>query len=163
LRGVVLNDIGPEIAEPGLARIKDYLGRAPAYPTLDAFAAALPGLSPGFADVPPDRWRAHAERIALETPTGLALRYDPALRDAVLAGGATPAPDLWPLFDALAGLPLALVHGANSDILTRATADEMARRRPDMIVACVPDRGHVPFLDEPEALTALQQWLACIR
>jgi pimeloyl-ACP methyl ester carboxylesterase len=162
LRGVALNDIGPEIALAGLERIKDYLGRAPAFATLAAFASALPGLSPGFADVPPHRWRAHAERIAVETPTGLALRYDPALRDAVLAGGAAPTPDLWPLFDALAGLPLALIRGASSDLLTRATADQMAERRPDMIRAEVPNRGHVPFLDEPEALVALHKWLASI-
>jgi pimeloyl-ACP methyl ester carboxylesterase len=68
-------------------------------------------------------------------------------------------PDLWPLFDALSGLPLALIRGANSDLLTPDTANEMLDRRPDMICAEVPDRGHVPFLDEPEALAALNAWL----
>ncbi|MEL6701345.1 MAG: alpha/beta hydrolase, partial [Pseudomonadota bacterium] len=59
-----------------------------------------------------------------------------------------------------AGLPLALIRGANSDLLTRDTAAEMARRRSDMIWAEVPDRGHVPFLDEAEALEALHTWIA---
>ena len=93
------------------------------------------------------------------TDSGLALRYDPRLRDAVLGGGVQPAPDLWPLFDGLDGLPLCLIRGATSDILSRETAEEMIRRRPDMIHAEVPGRGHVPFLDEPESLAALQAWL----
>lgn len=163
LLGVALNDIGPEIAPAGLDRIRDYIGRPSPLPSLDALAAALPGLSPGFARVPPERWRAHADRIARPLPGGgLGLTYDPALRDAILDIGATPAPDLWPLFDAFAGLPLALIRGANSDILTAATAAEMSRRRPDMIVATVPDRAHVPWLDEPAALAALHAWLGLI-
>ncbi|MCU0908480.1 MAG: alpha/beta hydrolase [Rhodobacteraceae bacterium] len=160
LLGVALNDIGPEIAAAGLDRIRDYIGRPSGLPDLDALAAALPGLSPGFANVPPARWRAHADRIARPLPGGgLGLTYDPDLRRAVLDGGATPVPDLWPLFDALAGLPLALIRGANSDLLTADTAAEMARRRPDMILATVPDRAHVPWLDEPASLAALHAWL----
>ena len=63
------------------------------------------------------------------------------------------------MFDALAGLPLALIRGANSDLLSAATAAEMRRRRPDMLYAEVPDRGHVPFLDEPEALAVIREWI----
>jgi pimeloyl-ACP methyl ester carboxylesterase len=71
-------------------------------------------------------------------------------------------PDLWPLFDALAGLPIALIRGANSDLLSSETANEMARRRPDMIRAEIADRGHVPFLDEPASLEALRAWLTLL-
>ncbi len=93
-------------------------------------------------------------------PDGLALNYDPRIRDALEAQSAQPAGDLWPLFDALTGVPVAVVRGANSDLLTAETVAEMRARRPDLIVAEVPDRGHVPFLDEPEALAALAALLA---
>ena len=106
-----------------------------------------------------DRWLAEVQAHYTQTPDGLVVRYDPRLRDTVLAAGAQPVPDLWPLFDALQGLPLALIRGANSDLLTVQTADEMARRRPDMIRTDVPGRGHIPFLDEPQALDALHAWL----
>ncbi|MEO1798591.1 MAG: alpha/beta hydrolase, partial [Pseudomonadota bacterium] len=56
--------------------------------------------------------------------------------------------------------PLALIRGANSDLLSRETADEMTCQRPDMVRAEIPDRGHVPFLDEPEAIAALTDWWA---
>lgn len=56
-------------------------------------------------------------------------------------------------------MPLALIRGANSDLLSEACADEMLRRRPDIIRADIADRGHVPFLDEEDALDALTEWL----
>ena len=67
------------------------------------------------------RWQEEAIRLSLETPEGLAITYDPALRDQVLASFNGPPVDLWPLFDALQGLPLALIRGANSDLLTPGT------------------------------------------
>ena len=96
----------------------------------------------------------------METDEGLQINYDPKLADAVAAVGAQPVPDLWPLFDALKPLPTALIRGANSNLLTAETAAKMQARHPEMIYAEVPDRGHVPFLDEPEALDALNEWLA---
>jgi pimeloyl-ACP methyl ester carboxylesterase len=106
------------------------------------------------------RWLEEARKHAVETPEGLRLTYDPALREAFLAAFEGPPVDLWPLFDALAGLPLALIRGANSDLLTAATAAEMQRRRPDMGFAEVPDRAHIPFLDEPEAVALIRTFLA---
>ena len=159
LMGVALNDIGPEIADRGLEVIKDYIGRNPAQKTYAEAAEARAKLWTHFKDVPMDRWLAEVKAHYKETSNGLVIRYDPKLRDAVLAAGAQPAPDLWPLFDALTDLPLALIRGANSDLLAIETANEMSRRRTDMIRADIAGRGHVPFLDEPDAVNALHLWL----
>ncbi|MCH2094497.1 MAG: alpha/beta hydrolase [Rhodobacteraceae bacterium] len=163
LLGVALNDIGPEIAPSGLDVIMGYLGRNPAWKTMDEAVAKRPLVMKGFANVPESRWRTEVAHLYREGPSGLTIPYDPGLRDAVLAAAGQPAPDLWPFFDALAGLPLVTIRGANSDLLSPETMAEMARRRPDMIVAEVPDRGHIPFLDEPEALAALALWLEQMR
>ena len=64
--------------------------------------------------------------------------------------------------DALEGVPLCAIRGANSDLLSEGTFAEMKARRPDMIATEVPGRGHVPFLDEPEALDALGRWIAAL-
>ncbi|WP_323763565.1 alpha/beta hydrolase [Marinovum sp.] len=159
LCGVALNDIGPVIAPGGLEVIMGYLGKPPVWTSYDQAAAARPAVMKGFANVPASRWRAEVEKFFDQTDAGLALTYDPKLRDAVIAAGAQPVPDLWPMFDALAGKPLAIIRGANSDLLSPDTLAEMQARRPDAHVAVVPDRGHVPFLDEPEALSALTAWL----
>ncbi|KUF09663.1 alpha/beta fold hydrolase [Pseudoponticoccus marisrubri] len=159
LTGVALNDIGPEIAPAGLKVIEGYLGRTPPWKTLEEAAEKRAAAMTAFANVPPERWRQEAATLYRQGPDGLSLPYDPALREAVLGGGAQPAPDLWPLFDALAGLPLCALRGANSDLLAPETFAEMQRRRPDMIAAEIPDRGHIPFLDEAESLQALRRWL----
>lgn len=163
LLGVMLNDIGPVLDPIGLEAIMGFLGKRPAFKTYEEAAAKLPLISIGFANVPKDRWRDEAEIRWMEKPDGLHLRYDPKLRDAIEAQSHGDNVDLWGFFDTYAGLPLALVRGENSDLLTRETVSEMRRRRPDMIYAEVKDRAHIPFLDEPECLAVLEQFLKKIR
>ncbi|WP_374431755.1 alpha/beta fold hydrolase [Tabrizicola sp.] len=156
--GLILNDVGPEIARDGLTRIFDYVGRNPAGKTIEGYAERL-SRTPGFQDVPMSRWLEEARKLAVETPEGLRIPYDPALREAFLAAFDGPPVDLWPLFDALQGLPLALIRGANSDLLTAETAGKMRARRPDMAFAEVPGRAHIPFLDEPDSVALIRDFL----
>lgn len=160
---LVLNDIGPVIEEEGLAFIMSYLGIEPEW---DSFEAAARGLErtmgAAFPDLTPTQWRGFARTIFRDEDGRPRLSYDPRLRDAMAAATATTAeeqPGLWPLFDALAGLPLLAIRGENSNILAAGTLAEMARRRPDMARVTVPRRGHPPFLDEPEALAAIDGFL----
>jgi len=161
LRGVVLNDIGPDIAAVGLERIIEYVGKVPDFNDFDEAAERLHTVyMKDFPDVPQSRWRLQAEMMwTQEEGGGLGLRYDAKLRDAMIAqAAAAPSPDLWPLFDELAKFPLAVIRGENSDLLSAETFVEMQKRAPKMFAATVPNRGHVPFLDEAEALTAIK-WL----
>ena len=159
LLGVALNDIGPVIDTKGLDFIMQYLGRNPAGKTHADAAAAMPRAFLEFKGVPDSRWLEEAQKHYVQTDDGLRITYDPRLRDAIEKTGAQAAPDLWPFFDAMAGLPLACIWGANSNLLSAATVAEMKRHRPDMILAKVPGRGHIPFLDEPEAIAALHEWI----
>lgn len=159
LLGVALNDIGPEIDPKGMKVIANYVGKNPIENNFEDAAQARARNWVHFKGVPHARWLAEVRAHYAQTADGLVVRYDPKLRDAVLEALEVPAIDLWPLYDALGGLPLALIRGANSDLLTEACADEMLRRRPDMIRADIADRGHVPFLDEDDALDALAEWL----
>lgn len=159
LLGVALNDVGPVIAPKGMEFIKDFIGRDPASKTHEDAAAAMARAFPEFANMPEGRWLEEARKHYTQDADGLHITYDKHLRDAVLAAGEQMMPDLWPFFDALEGLPLALIWGLNSNLLTADTVTEMQKRRPDMIVARVPDRGHIPFLDEAEAVAALHQWI----
>lgn len=162
LLGVCLNDIGPELDPKGLDVIMGYIGRNPAFATHKEMAAQMPELMVGFKNVPASRWLEEVQKHYDETPRGLQITYDPKLRDAVIEAGAVAAPDLWPFFDALAGLPTAVVRGNNSDLLSADTLAEMRRRRPDLIWANVPDRAHIPYLDEPEAAEVITRWVSAL-
>jgi pimeloyl-ACP methyl ester carboxylesterase len=156
--GLCLNDVGPEIGEKGMTKIKGYIGVTPPHRTYVEAAEARARAWTDFKEVPMARWLEEVQQQYDETPDGLSLRYDPALREGILAPISEPV-DLWPFFDAAARKPLALIRGANSDLLTKETADKMAERAPGMIRAEVPGRGHVPFLDEHESLAAIRAWL----
>ncbi len=162
LLGLCLNDVAPVLNHDGLVRIQDHVGRNPAAKTQAEMAGLLGRVLEGFEGVPHERWMAEAMKHYVQTPDGLRITYDPALREAFLAAVAAPPVDLWPLFDALAGLPVAMIRGANSDLVSAATAADMLARRPDMIFAEVPGRAHVPFLDEPESLQVIAAFLKAV-
>jgi pimeloyl-ACP methyl ester carboxylesterase len=162
LLGLALNDVGPVIERTGLEKIFGYVGRNPRAQSYDELAAKLPSLMPGFDNVPEGRWGEDVRRHYHETPEGLKINYDPALRGSFLKAFEGPEIDLWPLFDTCAGLPLALLRGANSDLLSPATVAGMQARHPDMIFAEVPDRAHIPWLDEPESLDVLHRWIGAM-
>ena len=129
LAGVLLNDVGPELAPEGLAAIMTYLGVAPRAKDFPSVVAALKArIGTAFPDLDDARWatprpplvRRRRRRAGRSTTT-------PASATPSRRSAAQPAVDLWPLFDALDGLPLALVRGANSDLLTAETVGEDAR------------------------------------
>jgi pimeloyl-ACP methyl ester carboxylesterase len=163
LMGIALNDVGPVIDPKGIEFIKDYIGRNPAAKTHEDAAAAMARAFPEFANMPEGRWLEEARKHYTQDADGLHITYDKHLRDAVLAAGEQMMPDLWPFFDAMDGLPLALIWGLNSNLLTAETVAEMQKRRPDMILARVPDRGHIPFLDELEAVASLRKWIGAMQ
>lgn len=163
LLGLCLNDVGPVVERDGLVRIGTYVGIEPAVPSLEEVADRMKAAMPGFENVPALRWQEETVRHYVQLDGRVGLTYDPALRQSFDAAMSAPLPELWPLFDACEGLPLALIRGKASDVLARSTAEEMVRRRPDMIFAEIPDRGHIPFLDEADAVNAVRKWLEVIR
>ncbi len=161
LAGVILNDVGPVIELGGIAKIMDYVGNRPTSKTYDDAAHALGVMMESqFPGISLDIWRQQVKNQYIQTDTGLDLRYDPALRNALIKQAAnTPAPDLWPMFDALHDIPTGVIRGANSDLLSTATVQEMHARHPKLISTEVPDRGHVPFLNELQSLDLIHQIL----
>ena len=156
LAGVVLNDIGPELGRAGTDRIRLYVGTDPALPDLDAAAAHLRNILSDLSLHGEQAWRDFAAATYAPGPDG---RWHPLwdTRIARLVGGKVP--DLWPLFGALAPVPLLLVHGGRSRLLLPGTVARMRAARPDMAVATVAGSGHAPTLAEPEAVAALEAFL----
>lgn len=157
---VVINDIGPVLATPGLDRIKSYVGMASDFDDWDgAVDYASTVNAAAFPNNTYDDWLAFAKRIATERDGRVWLDYDLKVGDslkAAEAAGAGPV-DMWPLFDALCDKPLMLVRGEITDLLDMDCVEEMQRRHPAMKLVSVPDVGHAPMLDEPgvpEAITA---------
>jgi pimeloyl-ACP methyl ester carboxylesterase len=159
--GIVLNDMGPEVDPKGVERIKGYAGRLPPpknwndaiAQTQSMFGEAWPGLSA-------ERWSALAHRGFREDAAGaVRVDADPMIGEMLRAAPAATA-NLWPFWNALRGIPLLAIRGAHSDILSAATFARMKMENPDLRQLEVARRGHVPLLDEPECLEAIDAFLA---
>jgi pimeloyl-ACP methyl ester carboxylesterase len=159
----VINDVGPELAPEGLARILSFAGQgAPVQTWADAAAYAERINAVAFPHYRPEQWQAFARRLFVEKNGKPLLDYDPALAKAFApppSDNAPPPPDLWPLFKGLAGRPLLAVRGGVSDLLSPDILNSMRQAIPELAVAEVPGVGHAPMLDEPEALKAIDALL----
>jgi len=157
---LVLNDIGPEVAPEGLARIRRNVGKLPPVSTWDealAQARTVNGASlPGLSD---EAWHRFVRRLYREDARGVPrLDFDLAISRMVDDTNAV-APDLWPLFQAIATLPMLVIRGALSDLLSPDTLARMHALSPTLVSVEVADRGHTPLLDEPPCLQAIDTFL----
>lgn len=163
LAGVILNDIGPEVSESGRQRIADYVGRG-VY--VADYAAAVAAWRSTYAAAYPNLDNAGWLKIAQASFTpdeqrgGLRLDYDLKIGQALREQAKAPLPDLWPLFRGLRHLPVLALRGALSDVLTAETFVRMKREHAGLLQVTVPSVGHIPMLDEPEAQSAIDGFLA---
>jgi pimeloyl-ACP methyl ester carboxylesterase len=154
LAAVILGDIGPVIEVDGLLRIKRRIGRPlPAGIDWEELASERMRTDRGlYPRLDRAGFLRHARRLYRDVDGRPAIDHDPRLIDgfAEIAPGR-PLPDLWTPFRSLARIPLLVVRGALSDILSTATVTEMAARHPDLEVHEVPDQGHAPLFDDEVA------------
>jgi pimeloyl-ACP methyl ester carboxylesterase len=154
IAGCVLNDIGPVIEIEGVMRIKSYVGKLPPPASFADAAAMLRSLFGNqFPKLSEAEWLAFARRTFKEADGRIIPDYDPKLASTLEAVDLErPLPDLWEQFDALARMPVMVVRGDNSDILSPATVEAMRARHPGLEVVEVPDQGHAPLLTEPDII-----------
>lgn len=158
----VLNDVGPVLEPDGLKRVRDALAdRFAPRDWAEAVARLQAQHGERFPALGPDDFARWARRAWREGPDGLEPACDPALAVAVASVDFNkPLPPLWPLFDALARVPLMVVRGGTSDLLSAGSLAEMADRRPDLAAHIVPGQGHAPLLDDLPTMEAIAGFLA---
>ena len=162
ISAVVLNDIGPVVAEEGLNRIKSYVGKGgPVTSWDDAIEATRRVNEVAFPHYTDEDWERWVHRTYRESADGqLSLLYDPAIAEPMNEDDASAVPpDLWPLFDAMITRPLMIIRGERSDILAPDCLGEMQRRHPQADVLEVAGVGHAPMLDEPGVVEALRGFI----
>jgi pimeloyl-ACP methyl ester carboxylesterase len=162
IAGVVLHDIGPVIEPKGLMRIKSYVGKLPQPVSFEEGAEVLRRLFDAqFPKFTSGQWLGAARRTWRVQDGKLIPSYDVEL-SRTLAGIdiERPLPPLWNEFDSLAHVPMLVVHGANSDILSSTTVAAMAARRTKMDCIEVPDQGHVPLLSGSDLLHSIANFVA---
>jgi pimeloyl-ACP methyl ester carboxylesterase len=162
IRRLVLNDVGPVITAASLARIGEYLGRAPRFDGIEQAEALVRFVSAPFGPLTDAQWRhltLHATRVAADGKVEFA--YDPGIAEpfrAQLAAAEGKDVEMWPMYDAIA-CPTLLLRGASSDLLTHEAALEMSRRGPRARLVEVAGVGHAPMLMDSAQVAPVREFL----
>lgn len=160
IAGALINDIGPDVDDEGLDRIGSYVGKDSRFASWDEVVAALKARNGAkFPNWEDSTWHRFARRIARESGGSIGFAYDMAIADNFHKSRGLPLYDAWPLWRALAGRPVTILHGEVSDLLSAATTTRMAEEVPGAEVVVIPATGHAPSLEEPESLAALDRLL----
>ncbi|MBO0334698.1 alpha/beta hydrolase [Sneathiella sp. CAU 1612] len=167
IAGAILNDVGPEVDKSGSSRILDYVGKDVRFKTREEAAAQQKKIYGGaYPDLPEEDWLGQAETTFVydETAKNYRLNYDLSLGRALVDQlNAKEQVDLWPFFRELGDLPVLAIRGALSDVLSKEVFERMKEEDPDMEALVLENRGHVPLLNEPEALKKMDDFIARIR
>jgi len=157
IAGAVLHDIGPVIEPKGLARIKSYVGKLPQPRNFAEGSEILRRLfSAQFPKLTAEDWLAAAERTWKTSDGEFVATYDVRLAQTLTEIDIErPLPPMWAEFGALARVPVLVIRGGNSDILSAETTASMKERHPAMDVIEVPDQGHVPLLAGADLLNSI--------
>jgi pimeloyl-ACP methyl ester carboxylesterase len=162
IAATILNDVGPELTPVGLERIQGYVGRDARFASWDDAAVALAAnQGRAFPRYSREDWVRMAKRNCREEGGEIRFDYDMAIV-IPFESAPTPTIDLWPLFRALGQKPLLVVRGGISDLLSAESLEKMHEAVPDMHSVTVPDTGHAPMLDEPEAAAAIDAFMASL-
>jgi len=161
IAAVILNDIGPLIELEGLLRIKSYVGKMPEPRDYNEAAAILRTLfGAQFPRLTDAHWQISAQRSFRQENGRLVPIYDPQLaRTLDTVTPEMPLAPMWPQFDALATVPVMVIRGTLSDILSKETVEQMKARRPSLEVVEVPDEGHAPLLIDAETIGRIQAFI----
>jgi pimeloyl-ACP methyl ester carboxylesterase len=162
VRRLVMNDIGPVIEPASLQRIGSFLGQPAHWPTLDDAADALWINSQGFGPHTREQWLALSRPQLMQDGDGFKLRYDPGIALPFKAArpemAAVSEALLWQAYDRLQ-CPTLLLRGADSDLLSPATARAMTQRGPRARLVEFAGVGHAPTLVQPEQRAVVRDFL----
>ncbi len=159
---MVINDVGPRLETQALARIGQYVGQPMQFDSFDAAVDYARGVAAGFGPHSDEQWRELATHTYVQDGAqwrkhyDLALAVPFALADPVSAAAGEAL--LWRCYEAL-DCPLLLVRGAQSDLLSQATAQEMLSRNDRARLVEVAGVGHAPTFMQPDQLEALRAFL----
>ncbi|TXI12037.1 MAG: alpha/beta fold hydrolase [Rhizobium sp.] len=157
LKAVILNDIGPVLEKSGLADIRDYLNRDRKPADWDGAVEILrENHGDAFTALGDDDWQDMARAIYAFRDGKPVADYDPAIAAQMQALDLeAPIPDLWAQFEGFQAIPLMVIRGENSKLLTQTTTDKMAARHPGTVVKTAHGQGHAPILhfgDIPDSI-----------
>lgn len=162
LRKLVLNDVGPLITVESLQRIATYVGTDPQWASFNEALAYVKLISAPFGQLSEAQWHHLTETSIVQRADGRwAFRYDPRIAEPFKAAFVDKDIDLWPIYAGIT-CPTLVVRGAESDLLTRDTWQQMGACGPQAQLAEIPGVGHAPMFQSDEQIAVVRDFLLSV-
>jgi pimeloyl-ACP methyl ester carboxylesterase len=159
VRKLILNDAGPVIARSALERIGSYVAAAPMFANLEEAEKYVRTIAAPFGEHSDAQWRTLAETWVRKNEDGTwRPHYDLRIAEAYSATLPEKDLELWPLYDGVR-CPTLLIRGERSDVVSRETAEAMARRGPKAKIVEFKGIGHAPTLLHPDQIAVVRDFL----
>lgn len=159
IKRFVINDAGPVVSKVSLERIGSYVGKAPAFPDIEAAVKYVRTVNAPFGPHSDAEWRFLAEVVMRKNPDGtLRVHYDPKIAEPFRATMPEKDLEMWPLWDAMR-CPTLVIRGALSDLLSKDTVTKMAGRGPKAKVVELAGIGHAPTLMHDDQIKIVRDFL----
>jgi pimeloyl-ACP methyl ester carboxylesterase len=156
---LVMNDAGPVVAKVALERIATYVGLAPPLPSFEAAEKLVRAVAAPFGPHTDEEWRYLTEVVVRRNADGsYRFHYDPRIAEPFRRNMPEKDLEFWPLWDAI-GCPTLVIRGAQSDLLSKATAVEMTKRGPKAKLVELPGIGHAPTLLHADQISLVREFL----
>ncbi len=160
---LVLNDAGPVIAKVALERIGTYVGAAPVFPSIAAAEQVIRAVAAPFGPHTDAEWRFLTEVVLRQNADGsYRFHYDPKIAEPFRQQMPDKDMEMWPVWDAIR-CPTLVIRGAQSDLLSKATAQQMTQRGPQAKLVELPGIGHAPTLMHEDQIAVVRDWFAAVR
>ncbi len=157
IRRLVLNDIGPQLGAPAVARIRAYAGNPPQFDRVSELDQYFHTVYRPYGHLTDEQWRRLTETSLRRTPEGkITPHYDPKM--ALQFEHHPDDYDQWQAYDAIR-VPTLCLRGESSDLLLPAVAEDMRRRGPRATVVTIAGCGHAPALNVPEQCEIVERFL----
>jgi len=159
---LLINDVGPRLDAAALARIGSYVGKPIRFADLDEAIDYVAAVSAPFGLHTRQQWREITEPSLRSDGSGWVFHYDPLIAMPLVAVTAQAAAAgeaaMWKLYDSIR-CPTLVTRGAESDLLSRETAEEMTRRGPRARLVEFAGIGHAPMFFDDEQIAVVRDFL----
>ena len=163
IQRMLINDVGPKIEPEAIKRLGSYVGQPFAFANRADALTRLNQICASFGVHSPEEWEIYNGPMLIQRDGVWIMHYDPnisvpfAAVNPIMAKAGEMA--MWHAFKQI-HIPMLIVRGGDSDLLSAATVAEMCKVNPHARSIEIPNVGHAPAFVKPEQIALAKEFFS---
>jgi cobalt-zinc-cadmium efflux system protein len=163
IRRMLINDVGPRIEPEAIKRLSSYVGQAFSFTNRADALQRLNEICASFGTHTPEEWEIYNGPMVVQKEGLWVMHYDPDISvpfasvNPMMAKAGEMA--MWHTFKQI-HIPMLIVRGGESDLLSAKTVAEMCRLNPYVRSIEIPGIGHAPAFVKSEQVALAKEFFS---